>query len=545
MAAGAKAAGPQRKGHGTAGSTEKQEDVRAANISAAKAVSDAVRTSLGPRGMDKMIVHPKGDVIITNDGATVLQKLNVTQPCAKMLVELAKAQDVEAGDGTTSVVVLCGSILKSAETLLYRGVHPSQVQRAFLRGGKIASEILEEMSEKINITDREKLVKAAVTSLSSKVVSQNSATLAPMAVDAVRAVMKSDESTNVDLSDIKVVTSLGGTTDDTEMVRNGTIFKQSAAGTAGGPSKMKDAKIALIQFQLSAPKTDTEMQVAIKDYTAIDRAIKQERQYVLQLCKKIRDAGCNVLLIQKSILRDAVSDQTLDFLAKMKIMVVKDVERTDVDFITKTIGCHPIANIDSFRAEKFGLAESVASESTPEGKIIRVLGVKPNPEAAKSLLSPTVTVYVRGSNNLIVGEAERSFHDALCVVRSLVKRRAIVAGGGACEIQIATKLASKIAELESVEAYCLKSYADAFEIIPYTLAENAGLNPIDTVTALRAKHSEAGDSARHGINVRKGQVSDMFEENVVVPLLVPHSAVKLATETVAMILKIDDIVMTR
>lgn len=539
-------AGPQRKGHGTAGSTDKQEDVRSANISAAKAVSDAVRTSLGPRGMDKMILQPKGDVIITNDGATVLQRLNVTQPCAKMLVELAKAQDVEAGDGTTSVVVLCGSILKSAETLLHRGVHPSQVQRAFLHGGKIATDILTEMAEKIDITDRDMVVKAAVTSLCSKVVSGNSATLAPMAVDAVRAVMKGDDSTNVDLSDIKIVTSLGGTTDDTEMVRNGTIFKQSAAGTAGGPSKMKDAKIALIQFQLSAPKTDTEMQVAIKDYTAIDRAIKQERQYVLQLCKKIRDAGCNVLLIQKSILRDAVSDQTLDFLAKMKIMVVKDVERTDVDFITKTLGCHPIANIDSFRPEKFGHAESVASESTPEGKIIRVMGVKPNPEQTKSLLSPTVTVHVRGSNQLIVGEADRSFHDALCVVRSLVKRRAIVAGGGACEIQIATKLAAKIRELDSVEAYCLKTYADAFEIIPYTLAENAGLNPIDTVTALRAKHSESGNAGvRHGINVRKGQVSDMFEENVVVPLLVPYSAVKLATETVAMILKIDDIVMTR
>lgn len=540
-----KSAGPQRKGHGTAGSTEKQEDVRAANIAAAKAVSDAVRTSLGPRGMDKMILQPKGEVIITNDGATVLQKLNVTQPCAKMLVELAKAQDVEAGDGTTSVVVLCGSILKSAETLLHRGVHPSQVQRAFLRGGKLATEVLEEMSQKLDITDRDMVIKAAVTSLSSKVVSQNSAVLAPMAVDSVRAIMTSDDATNVDLADVKVISALGGTTDDTEMIRNGTIFKQSASGSAGGPSKMKDAKVALIQFQLSAPKTDTEMQVAIKDYTAIDRAIKQERQYVLQLCKKIRDAGCNVLLIQKSILRDAVSDQTLDFLAKMKIMVVKDIERNDVDFITKTIGCHPIANIDSFRAEKFGHAESVASESTPEGKIIRVLGVKPNPEAVKSLLSPTVTVFVRGSNNLIVGEAERSFHDALCVVRSLVKRRAIVAGGGACEIQIATKLQAKIAELESVEAYCLKSYADAFEIIPYTLAENAGLNPIDTVTALRAKHCEAGNNAQYGINVRKGSVSDMFEENVVVPLLVPYSAVKLATETVAMILKIDDIVMTR
>eukprot|EP01065_Artemidia_motanka_P038113 TRINITY_DN46983_c0_g1_i1.p2 TRINITY_DN46983_c0_g1~~TRINITY_DN46983_c0_g1_i1.p2 ORF type:complete len:539 (+),score=241.36 TRINITY_DN46983_c0_g1_i1:75-1691(+) len=533
----------QQKGRGTAGSSEKQEDVRTANITAAKAVADAVRTSLGPRGMDKMILQPKGDVVITNDGATILQKLQVGHPCAKMLVELSKAQDVEAGDGTTSVVVLCGALLKAAETLLGKGVHPSQVQSAFARGGHLAGEVLKEMSQKIDIADRPTVIKAAITSLSSKVVSQNSQLLAPMAVDSVRAVM---EGSNVDLNNIRVVTSLGGTTDDTELVKGGTIFKQKASQSAGGPTKIANAKIALIQFQLSAPKTDVEMQVAIKDYQQIDRAIKQERQYILQLCKKIKDAGCNVLLIQKSILRDAVSDQSLDFLAKMKIMVIKDIERSDIEFITKTIGCTPIAHIDSFRADKFGFAEVVQQESTPEGKIVRVKGVKPPPDGGKTLLAPTITVHVRGSNQLIVGEAERSFHDALCVVRSLVKRPAIVAGGGAPEIELSLKLGKKARELEGMDAYCLKAYADAFEIVPYTLSENAGLNPIRTVTELRNKHSTGDDASRnHGINVRKGSVSDMFEESVVVPLLVPLSAVKLATETVGMILKIDDIVHTR
>eukprot|EP01063_Lacrimia_lanifica_P037450 TRINITY_DN7694_c0_g1_i1.p1 TRINITY_DN7694_c0_g1~~TRINITY_DN7694_c0_g1_i1.p1 ORF type:complete len:541 (+),score=280.06 TRINITY_DN7694_c0_g1_i1:50-1672(+) len=536
--------GSMAKGKGTAGAGDKQKDVRMANIISAKQVADAVRTSLGPRGMDKMIVKEKGEVIITNDGATILNKLEVNHPCAKMLVELSKAQDVEAGDGTTSVVVLCGSMLKAAQTLLGKEIHPSDVAASFLKCGKLAHEILQDMSTKIDIHDRETLIKAAITSLSSKVVSQNSALLAPMAVDSVYKV-RNKTNDNVDLKNIRVVTSVGGTVDDTELVTNGTIFKQRASGSAGGPTKITNAKIALIQFQLSPPKTDMEMQVAIKDYQQIDRVIKQERQYILNLCKKIKEAGCNVLLIQKSVLRDAVNDQSLDFLAKMKIMVLKDIERTDVDFITKTLGCLPITHIDHFKAEKFGYADLVQQEATPEGKIVRVTGVKQATDPMRmSLMSqPTATCLIRGSNNLLAAEAERSFHDALCVVRSLVKTKAIVPGGGACEIELSLNIQKKARELTGIDSYCAKQYAEAFETVPYTLAENAGLNPIRTVTELRNKHVEENKS--HGINVRKGCVSDMDAENVVVPLLVPLSAVKLATETVAMILKIDDIVHTR
>eukprot|EP00755_Sulcionema_specki_P000609 Sspe_Gene.301::Locus_102_Transcript_1_3_Confidence_0.714_Length_1727::g.301::m.301/K09496/CCT4; T-complex protein 1 subunit delta len=281
-----------------------------------------------------------------------------------------------------------------------------------------------------------------------------------------------------------------------------------------------------------------EMQVAIKDYQEIDRAIKQEKKYILELCKKIKDAGCNVLLIQKSILRDAVSDLSLDYLAKMKIMVLKDIERTDIEFITKTLGCQPIAHIDNFKSAKFGYADLVAQENTPEGKIVRVTGVKPPPEGQRTLLAPTATVHIRASNSLVAGEADRSFHDALCVVRSLVKKPAVVAGGGAPEIELSIKLARRAREMEGMAAYCLRAYAEAFEIVPYTLAENAGLNPIRTVTELRNRHTEGNTT--HGINVRKGEVTDMGSENVVVPLLVPLSAVKLATETVGMILKIDE-----
>ena len=340
-----------KKGKGTAGSGDKQSDVRMANIAAAKTVADAIRTSLGPRGMDKMISQAKGEVIITNDGATILDKLQVTHPCAKMLVELSKAQDVEAGDGTTSVVVLCGSLLKAAQSLLLKGIHPSDIQSSFMEGGRLATQVLQDMAENIDIEDRKTLIKAAVTSLSSKVVSQNSSSLAPMAVDSVYRV-RDIAKQNVDLSNIKVVTCLGGTVDDTELITNGMIFKQKASQAAGGPTRIQNAKIALIQFQLSAPKTDMEMQVAIKDYQQIDRVIKQERMYILKMCKQIQESGCNVLLIQKSILRDAVSDQTLDFLAKMKIMVLKDIERNDIDFITKTLGCLPISSMDNLKPEK-------------------------------------------------------------------------------------------------------------------------------------------------------------------------------------------------
>jgi len=535
---------PKNKNTGeTKKDSEKSTDVRLSNITAAKSLSDCVRTSLGPRGMDKMIVEPKGEVIISNDGATILSKLAVMHPCAKMLVEISKAQDVEAGDGTTSVVVLCGALLKATENLLNKGIHPSQISESFQKCAKLAEKVLIDMSIPIEISDRETLIKAAITSLNSKVISQNSPLLAPMAVDAVKQVIR--DNGDVDLKDVRVVSALGGTVDDTTIMSNGTVFKQTASRSAGGPTKIKDANIALIQFQLSPPKTDMEGTVNVSDYTAMDRVLKEERKYLLDLCKKIKDAGVNVLLIQKSILRDAVTAQSLDFLAKMKIMVVKDIERGDIDFITKTLGCLPIANPENLTKDKFGKADLVAEESTPEGKIVRVTGVQAPANLAKfPSFGKTSTVFIRGSNQLMVGEADRAFHDALCVIRSIVKKRAIIAGGAAGEMEVCLAL-SKYArtEAEGVDAFCMREYADAFETIPYTLAENAGLQPIQIVTELRNAHQNGGKS--NGVNVKKGGVSDMQELNVVQPLLVSTSALKLATECVVMILKIDDIVLSR
>jgi T-complex protein 1 subunit delta len=518
---------------------EKQSDVRQSNISAAKALADCVRTSLGPRGMDKMIVDGRGEVTVSNDGATILNKFDVTHPCAKMLVDLSRAQDVEAGDGTTSVVVLCGSMLRACEELLHRGIHATQISEAFQQSVIEATKIVNAMSIPVDITaGKEPLVKAAITSLNSKVVSQNSALLAPMAVDAVRAVMKPNG--DVDMRDIRVSTALGGTVEDTEFLTNGLIFKQKASSSAGGPTRIANANIALIQFQLSPPKTDMESTVVVSDYTQIDRVMKEERKYLLDICKKIQESGCNVLLVQKSILRDAVTALSLDILAKMKIMVVKDIERNDVPFICKCLGLLPVANIENLKAEKFGKAELVAQESTGDGRVVRISGVITKPGA---VVSKTASVFVRGGNQLMVAEADRSFHDALCVVRSIAKKNALIVGGAAAEIEIALKLGTRAREIGGITGYCMRAYADAFEIIPYTLAENAGLNPISIVTELRNAHN-AG-KATYGINVRKGTVTDMNEENVVQPLLVTLSALRLATECVCMILKIDDIVLTR
>nr|CCC93328.1 putative T-complex protein 1, delta subunit [Trypanosoma congolense IL3000] len=523
--------------------TNTQTDVRLSNITSAKAVSDCVRTSLGPRGMDKMIIEPRGEVVISNDGATILSKLQVTHPCAKMLVELSKAQDVEAGDGTTSVVVLCGALLRAVEELLLKGIHPTQISECFNECAKLAEQVLEGMSVKIDIEDKETLIRAAVTSLNSKIISQNSDLIAPMAVDAVRQIMR--DNGDVDLRDVRIVTALGGTIDESVMLSSGMVFKQKASHVAGGPVRIANATIALIQFQLSPPKTDMESTVTISDYNQMDRALKEERKYLLNLCKQIKDAGVNVLLVQKSVLRDAVTIQSLDFLAKMKIMVVKDIERSDIDFITKTLGCLPVANIENLRPEKFGHADLVLEENTPSGKIIRITGVQaPSEKISRQLFGKTVTFFLRGSNSLMLEEAERALHDSLCVIRSIVKKRAIIAGGAAGETEVCLQLSKYARErAQGMQTFCMRAFADAFEVIPYTLAENAGLQPISIVTELRNAHASGSKNA--GVNVRKGCVTDMVEESVVQPLLVSTSAVRLAAECVMMILKIDDIIMTR
>ncbi|XP_044749354.1 T-complex protein 1 subunit delta [Coccinella septempunctata] len=510
----------------------KPADVRKSNIGAAKAVSDAVRTSLGPRGMDKMIQAANGEVTITNDGATILKQMNVIHPAAKMLVELSRAQDVEAGDGTTTVVVIAGAFLDAAEKLLDRGIHPTAISESFQRAAGHAIKILEGISTPVQLDNREQLIKSASTSLNSKVVSQHSSLLAPIAVDAVLKVIDPAHEKAVNLSDIKVIKQLGGTIDDTELL-DGLVFPQRVANV-NGPKRVEKAKIGLIQFCISPPKTDMDHKVIVSDYAAMDRVLKEERTYILNIVKQIKKSGCNVLLIQKSILRDAVSELAIHFLDKIKCMVVKDIEREDIEFVCKTLGCRPIASLDHFTPENLVSADLAEEVGFSGNRMVKISGVQ-NP-------GKTLTLVVRGSNKLVLEEADRSLHDALCVIRCLVRKKALIAGGGAPEIELALKLSALANTLEGIDAICLRAYAQALEIIPFTLAENAGLNPIQTVTELRNRHAKGEIST--GINVRKGIISDILEENVVQPLLVTTSAISLATETVRSILKIDDIINT-
>jgi T-complex protein 1 subunit delta len=354
-----------------------------------------------------------------------------------------------------------------------------------------------------------------------------------MAVDAVLKVIDPLTAENVDLKNIKVVKKVGGTIDDSELA-TGLIFTQGVAKAAGGPSSIKAAKIALVQFCLSAPKTDIENEIIVSDHDQLDRILREEKKYIVGLCKVIQKAGCNVILVQKSILRDAISDLALHFLAKMKIMVIKNIEREDISFISKTLGCKPIASIDSFLPDKLGVADLVQEEGMGNSKIVRVTGIPPQP-------FQTCTVLLRASNAFVLDEAERSFHDALCVVRSLVKRKSTIVGGGSPEIEMSIQLAKYAQTLEGAESLCVKAFAEALEIIPYTLAENAGLHPMKTVTELRNMH--AAGHIHTGINVRRGNVTSLLEENVIQPLLVTSSSLNLATETVRMILKIDDILI--
>merc|ERR1712151_88757 len=355
---------------------------------------------LGPKGMDKMIQDPKGEVLISNDGATILQQMKLVHPTAKMMVELSKAQDVEAGDGTTSVVVIAGALLQAAEKLLSKGIHPQTITEAFLQAAEKADEILTEVATPVDLSNREQLLQSANTSLNSKVVSQNSDELAPIAVDAVLRVIDPKTATNVDLSDVRLTKKLGGTADDTELVE-GLVLTQKVARAEGGPTRIENAKIGLIQFCLSAPKTDMESNIQVRDYTQMDRLLREERTILAKMVKQIAKTGCNVLLVQKSILRDATTDLSLDFCAKAKIMVVRDIERDDIEFISKTLGVEPVASLDHFTAEKLAPAALVHEEGMGgEGSVVRFTGLQ-------ATAGGCVSVLVRASNVLLLDETER------------------------------------------------------------------------------------------------------------------------------------------
>ena len=488
-----------------------------------------------------MIQKGKGQVTISNDGATILKLISVTHPCAKMLVELSAAQDAEAGDGTTSVVVIAGSLLAAAERLLERGIHPSRISEAFQKASKKACEFVRAVSLPVFLDDSKALQKAASTSLSSKVLAPHAESMSEIAVNALKSVIRKDGT--VDLKDVRMIKKVGGNIEETSLQTNAILLHQRPATAASGPTRIENAKIALVQFQLSPPKPDIDSQIVVSDWRQMDRILKEERQYLLEMCKKIKKSNANVLLVQKSILRDGVSELALHFLAKLKIMVVSEVERDEIEYLSRALGCAPIADIEGMREDRLGLAETVEEFALDGGgscaPLTKISGIKGNCATAAT------SILVRGSNELVVEEVERSLHDALCVIRCLVREGAMIPGGGAPEMQASLRLSEWAKGLEQgVEAVCVEEYARALEIIPATLAENAGLDGVEVVSLLRKRHALAGDSGA-GVNVRKGGVSGMLEEGVVQPLLVTLSAIGLATEAVCLVLKIDDIVQSR
>ena len=327
------------------------------------------------------------------------------------------------------------------------------IAESFKEASQKATEVLVNVAKPVDLNNRDSVLDAVNTCLCSKVVHQNADVLAPIAVDAVLSIIDTATATNVDLNDIKIVKQVGGTMEDTELVR-GLVLEKGAKHTAGGPSKVKDAKVALIQFCVSAPKTDMENNVVVSDYAAMDRILKEERKYIIELCKKIKKSGCNVLLIQKSILRDAYNDLSLHYLAKLDIMVVTDIERTDVDFIARTLHLQPIAHVDEMTADKLGtcsLAEEVSIAGSTS-RVVKMTGIVN--------MGQTITILMRGSTRLTLDEADRSIHDALCVVRSLVKKRYMIAGGGAPEAEVALRLTEWSKTLTGVRSYCARAFAE-------------------------------------------------------------------------------------
>merc|ERR1712194_131942 len=377
------------------------------------------------------------------------------------------------------VVVTAGALLHQAEILLGKGIHPQTITESFLMAEDKAEEVLNAMSIPISLSDRDTLISNAATSLNSKVVSQSSFTLAPIAVDAVLKLTGGDGNcSSVDLADVRICQKLGGTLDDTELV-DGLVLNNPVARNAGGPTRVNNAKIGLIQFCLSPPQTDMEKNVTVKDYTQMDRILREERMHLAKMVKKIAQAGCNVLLIQKSILRDAVTDLSMDFCAKMKIMVVRDIERDDIEYISKIVGCEPVADLENFTKDKLGQAELVYDDNLGNSGsvgVVRFQGL--NNIRNNNGGNKCVSILVRGSNVLLMEEIERSLHDALCVIRSLVKKKALIPGGAAPEMEVATQLRRWSRSVGGVAQICIAAFADCLEAVPYTLAENSGLSPI-------------------------------------------------------------------
>jgi thermosome len=503
----------------------KGRDAQKNNITAAKLIAEVIRTSLGPRGMDKMLVDTLGDVTITNDGATILKEIDVQHPAAKMMVEISKATDNEVGDGTSSVVILAGALIEKAEELIGKDVHPTIIVDGYRKSAIKAIEILNSMGQKIRENDKEDLIKVAKTSMQTKLVSRESDQIAELVVSACLQVSeKSDSVSKLDIDDIKVEKKAGGSLHDTKLIKGIVLDKEVVHG--GMPKKVEKAKIALVNSALEIEKTEFDAKINISSPDQMNLFLEEENKMLKNMVDKITATGANVVVCQKGI-----DDIAQHYLAKAEVLTVRRVKESDMAKLARATGARVVSNLDDLTAKDLGSADLVEERKIETDKWVFVEGCK-HPKA--------VTILIRGGSQRVVDEAERSVHDALMVTKDVLERPVIVAGGGAPEAYAAAKLRDWVSTLSGREQLAAEKFAESLEVIPLTLAENAGMDPIDTITDLRSKQSKG--SKWTGIDVRNGKIADISKLEIFEPLVVKEQIIKSATEVASMILRIDDVI---
>ncbi|HET8793143.1 MAG TPA: thermosome subunit beta [Nitrososphaeraceae archaeon] len=505
----------------------KGKEAQKNNLTAAKLVAEVVKSSLGPRGMDKMLVDTLGDVTITNDGATILKEIDVQHPAAKMVVEVSKSVDNEVGDGTTSSVILTGALLEKAEELIDKNVHPSVIVDGYTAASNEALQILEKIAIKVKTDDKDLLAKIANTSMYSKLVSEDSPVLSKIVVDATQLVADLNDKTKglkVDLDNIKVEKKAGGSIHDTSLIKGIVLDKEVVH--SGMPKRIEKAKIALINSPLEIEKTEMSAEIRISDPQQMQMFLEEENNMLKAMVDKIKNSGANVLLCQKGI-----DDIAQHYLAKEGILAVRRVKESDMTKLTKASGARLVNNIDDLTSKELGSADLVEERKVETDKWVFIEGCK-NPKA--------VTILIRGGSQRVVDEADRSLHDALMVLKDVLEKPYIVAGGGAPEAYIATHIRNWSSGLEGREQLAVIKFAEALETIPNSLATNAGMDPIDTMAELRAKQTKGMKWT--GINVKNTNVLDMYKQNVLEPVVIKEQIIKSAIEAACMILRIDDVI---
>ncbi|MBO8181124.1 MAG: TCP-1/cpn60 chaperonin family protein [Archaeoglobus sp.] len=503
-------------------------DAQRMNIMAARVIAEAVKSTLGPKGMDKMLVDSLGDVVITNDGVTILKEMDVEHPAAKMIIEVAKTQDNEVGDGTTTAVVLAGELLKKAEELLDQEIHPTIIARGYRMASNKAIEILESIAMDIDVEDVDTLKKIAATAITGKHSEYALEHLSNLVVEAVKRVAeKVDDHYRVDEDNIKLEKRQGGSVADTKLV-NGIVIDKEVVHP-GMPKRVKNAKIAVLKAALEVKETETDAEIRITDPDQLMKFIEQEEKMLKEMVDKLAEAGANVVFCQKGI-----DDLAQYYLAKAGILAVRRVKQSDIEKIAKACGAKIITDLREITSVDLGEADLVEERKVGDEKMVFIEGCK-NPKA--------VTILIRGGSEHVVDEVERSLQDAIKVVKAALESGKVVAGGGAPEIEVALKLREWAPTLGGREQLAAEAFASALEVIPRALAENSGLDPIDILVELRKAHEEG--KTTYGVDVFSGEVTCMKEKGVLEPLKVKTQAISSATEVAIMILRIDDVIAAK